>query len=50
MDFDRLTQVMRKLAIEAGEKIMEIYDGPDFDVRARATTAPSPLPTRPPTR
>ncbi|WP_341212627.1 3'(2'),5'-bisphosphate nucleotidase CysQ [uncultured Limimaricola sp.] len=40
MDFDRLTQVMRKLAIEAGEKIMEIYDGPDFDVRAKSDDSP----------
>ncbi|WP_334064945.1 3'(2'),5'-bisphosphate nucleotidase CysQ [Limimaricola cinnabarinus] len=40
MDFDRLTQVMRTLAIEAGEKIMEFYDGPDFEVRAKGDDSP----------
>ena len=40
MDFDRLTQVMRKLAIEAGDRIMEIYDGPDFEVRAKSDDSP----------
>lgn len=27
MDFDRLTEVMRRLSLEAGDKIMEIYEG-----------------------
>lgn len=40
MDFDALTQVMRRLALEAGDKIMEIYDGPDFEVRAKNDASP----------
>ena len=40
MDFDKLTMVMRRLALEAGDKIMEIYNSPDFDVRAKADASP----------
>ncbi len=41
MDFDRLIPVIRQLAIEAGERILQVYNGPDFEVRApRATAAP----------
>ena len=40
MDFDTLTTVMRKLALEAGDKIMEIYNGPDFEVKAKSDDSP----------
>ena len=40
MDFDRLTMVMRRLALEAGDKIMEIYNSPDFEVRAKSDASP----------
>ena len=40
MDFDKLTAVMRRLALEAGDRIMEIYDSPDFDVRAKSDDSP----------
>ena len=32
MDYDALMPVLRRLAIEAGSKIMEIYEADDFDV------------------
>ena len=40
MDFDKLERVMRKLALEAGDAIMEIYGQEDFDVRAKADASP----------
>ncbi|MFN4154429.1 MAG: 3'(2'),5'-bisphosphate nucleotidase CysQ [Paracoccaceae bacterium] len=40
MDFDHLTQVMRRLALEAGDRIMAIYEGPDFDVRSKSDASP----------
>ena len=40
MDFDRLTMVMRRLALEAGDKIMAIYNSPDFEVRAKSDASP----------
>ena len=40
MDFTRLAEVMRTLALEAGDKIMEIYDGPDFDVQSKSDESP----------
>ncbi len=40
MDFGRLTTVMRRLALEAGDVIMEIYDSPDFDVRSKSDDSP----------
>jgi len=40
MDFDTLTQVMRRLALEAGDRIMEIYDGRDFEVRTKSDSSP----------
>lgn len=40
MDFDKLTQVMRELALLAGDKIMEIYAADDFDVRAKGDESP----------
>jgi len=40
LDFDRLEQVMRRLALEAGDVIMEIYNSDDFDVRAKSDDSP----------
>ncbi|MCY1128396.1 3'(2'),5'-bisphosphate nucleotidase CysQ [Frigidibacter sp. RF13] len=40
MDFERLAFVMRRLALEAGERIMEIYEAPDFEVRAKSDASP----------
>lgn len=40
MDFERLTPVIRRLALEAGDRIMEIYDSADFEVRAKSDDSP----------
>lgn len=40
MDFEKLTRVMRKLALDAGDVIMEIYNSSDFDVRAKSDDSP----------
>ncbi|SFC79200.1 3'(2'),5'-bisphosphate nucleotidase CysQ [Tropicimonas isoalkanivorans] len=40
MDYDRLTKVIRRLALEAGDRIMEIYNADDFDVRAKSDNSP----------
>ena len=40
MDFEALARVMRKLALEAGDKIMEIYESDDFDVRSKSDESP----------
>lgn len=40
MDFDKLTKVMRKLALLAGDKIMEIYAVDDFEIRAKSDESP----------
>ncbi|WP_103335202.1 3'(2'),5'-bisphosphate nucleotidase CysQ [Pseudotabrizicola formosa] len=40
MDFDHLTQVMRRLALEAGDRIMAVYDGPAFEVKAKSDASP----------
>ncbi len=40
MDFERLTMVMRRLALEAGDRIMEIYEADDFDVRSKSDESP----------
>lgn len=40
MDLERLTREMRRLALEAGDKIMEIYAAPDFDVRIKSDDSP----------
>ncbi len=40
MDFDNLTAVMRRLALEAGEKIMDIYRSDDFDVQVKSDDSP----------
>jgi 3'(2'), 5'-bisphosphate nucleotidase len=40
MDFDHLVPVMRRLAIEAGARIMEVYNGPDFAVKSKSDASP----------
>jgi 3'(2'), 5'-bisphosphate nucleotidase len=40
MDFNELAEVMRRLAIEAGDVIMEIYAAPDFEVRSKGDASP----------
>lgn len=40
MDFDRLIPVIRRLALEAGDRIMEVYNGPDFEVKAKGDASP----------
>jgi 3'(2'), 5'-bisphosphate nucleotidase len=40
MNFEHLTQVMRRLALEAGDKIMEIYDSPHFEVKSKSDASP----------
>mgnify|MGYP003498080339 FL=1 len=40
LDFERLTMVMRRLALEAGAVIMKVYDSPDFEVRAKSDASP----------
>lgn len=40
MDYNRLVNVMRFLALQAGEKIMQVYEGPDFEVRTKSDSSP----------
>ncbi len=40
MDFQKLTDVMRDLAITAGAEIMRIYDSEDFEVRSKSDDSP----------
>jgi 3'(2'), 5'-bisphosphate nucleotidase len=40
VNYETLIPLIRKLAIEAGEKIMEIYDGDDFEVKAKSDDSP----------
>ncbi|MDJ0826302.1 MAG: 3'(2'),5'-bisphosphate nucleotidase CysQ [Rhodobacter sp.] len=40
MDFDNLTAVMRRLALEAGDAIMSIYRSDHVDVRAKSDDSP----------
>ncbi|RJE82901.1 3'(2'),5'-bisphosphate nucleotidase CysQ [Paracoccus onubensis] len=40
MQFDLLVTEMRRLALQAGEKIMEIYNADDFAVRAKSDDSP----------
>ena len=40
MDFERLTVEMRRLALAAGARIMEFYEGPAFAVRAKLDASP----------
>lgn len=40
MDFETLTNVMRKLALEAGDIIMDIYNADDFEVKSKSDDSP----------
>lgn len=40
VDFDAINLVLRSLALQAGDRIMEIYEQPDFNVRLKADTSP----------
>lgn len=40
MDFNHLIPVIRRLALEAGDRIMQVYDGPDFAVKAKSDASP----------
>ena len=40
MDYVKLTEVMRRLSIAAGAKIMEIYEADDFDVKVKSDDSP----------
>ena len=40
MDFERLIPLIRRLALEAGDRIMQVYDGPDFEVKSKSDTSP----------
>ncbi len=40
MDYDKLETVMRALALAAGDKIMEIYQADDFDVKTKSDMSP----------
>ncbi|WP_299357892.1 3'(2'),5'-bisphosphate nucleotidase CysQ [uncultured Paracoccus sp.] len=40
MQFDDLIVQMRRLALQAGARIMEIYDGPDFAVEVKSDQSP----------
>jgi 3'(2'), 5'-bisphosphate nucleotidase len=40
MDYDRMMEVLRRLALEAGDAIMEIYAAGDLGVEAKADASP----------
>lgn len=40
MNYDELTRVIRKLALEAGDVIMEIYNSDDFEVKSKSDDSP----------
>jgi 3'(2'), 5'-bisphosphate nucleotidase len=40
MDFAQMTTLARRLALLAGDRIMEIYGRPDFEVRAKGDASP----------
>ncbi len=40
MDYTELTTVMRRLALEAGDAIMQIYGQDDFDVKSKSDDSP----------
>jgi 3'(2'), 5'-bisphosphate nucleotidase len=40
MDYDKLVKIMRRLSLEAGDKIMEIYGSDDFDVKSKSDDSP----------
>ncbi|MFM2349078.1 MAG: 3(2),5-bisphosphate nucleotidase, partial [Pseudomonadota bacterium] len=40
MDFDRMIPVFRRLALEAGARILQVYNGPDFAVKSKSDASP----------
>ena len=40
MNYSELVEVLRRLAIEAGDRIMEIYESDDFDVKLKSDESP----------
>jgi len=40
MDFAKLMPLFRRLALEAGDRIMQVYTRPDFEVRAKGDASP----------
>jgi len=40
MDFEAVMPVLRRLSLEAGDAIMDIYNSDDFDVRAKSDDSP----------
>lgn len=40
MNYDQLVPVIRKLALEAGDRIMEIYGADDFEVKTKSDESP----------
>ncbi|EPX82343.1 3'(2'),5'-bisphosphate nucleotidase CysQ [Salipiger mucosus] len=40
MNYETLVTAMRRLALEAGDKIMEIYNSDDFDVKVKSDSSP----------
>lgn len=40
MDYEALVTVMRRLALEAGDVIMDIYNSEDFDVKVKSDDSP----------
>lgn len=40
MNYSQLVSVMRRLALEAGDKIMEVYNADDFDVKVKSDDSP----------
>ncbi len=40
MDYAKIVATIRRLALEAGAEIMQVYEGPDFEVRAKSDASP----------
>jgi 3'(2'), 5'-bisphosphate nucleotidase len=40
MDYAAIVTAFRRLALEAGAEILEVYNGPDFDVKSKSDASP----------
>jgi len=40
LDYTKLVEVMRRLSLEAGDRIMEIYNSDDFEVKVKSDESP----------
>jgi 3'(2'), 5'-bisphosphate nucleotidase len=40
MDYARIVAVCRRLALEAGAEILDVYNGPDFEVKSKSDASP----------